>query len=125
MNDFIAFLNFFDHAWPFILIIFACIIRIYFEWKKFAPLTKTQKIEIALKAIQETMIKRVSWAEVEWQEFAKTGSIKRAQVIAEIYEEYPVLKEYMDQESLTKKIDELIDESLTEVRKVISDGGKK
>lgn len=119
MSGWIIFLEFIEKNWPFLLIILACVINIYFQWKKYAPLTREQKIQIALKTIQETILKRVSLAEIDWSDFQKTGSIKRAQVIAEIYEEYPILKEYSDQEALTKLIDDYINESLKEVREII------
>ena len=123
MKGLIVFLTWFKDFWPFILIVIACGIKVYFSLKESGVLglTTEQKIDIALKAIQETILQRVSIAEMDWDCWKKAGSIKRAQVIAEIYEEHPILKEYVDQERVIKLIDEYIEKALEVMKKSIEE----
>ena len=81
--------------------------------------TAYEKIEIAKKQIQTTILKMISDAEVDWQEWSKAGSIKRAQVIKQIYEEYPILSKVVDQKALTEWIDEQIDSALDTLREIV------
>ena len=81
--------------------------------------SQDEKIEIAKKQIQTTILKMISDAEVDWQEWSKAGSIKRAQVIKQIYEEYPILSKVVDQKALTEWIDEQIDSALDTLREIV------
>lgn len=56
-----------------------------------------EKIKIAKSQIQETILKMISDAECEWEDWNAAGSIKRSQVIEEIYRKYPILSKVKDQ----------------------------
>ena len=75
--------------------------------------------KLAKKQIQTTILKMISDAEVDWQEWSKAGSIKRSQVIKQIYEEYPILTKVVDQDALIKYIDEQIDGALDTLREIV------
>lgn len=81
--------------------------------------SQDEKIEIAKKQIQTTILKMISDAEVDWQEWSEAGSIKRAQVIKQIYEEYPILSKVVDQKALIEWIDEQIDSALDTLREIV------
>lgn len=65
-------------------------------------------------------MKLISDAEVDYEDWNKAGSIKRAQVIQKIFTDYPVLSKVANQEELIKWIDTMIDESLKELRKIVA-----
>lgn len=115
------FLQLVNDNWTVIIVIAALGISIEKKVKEFFSKTDEEKIEIAKKHIQETMLKLITDAEIDWQDYKKAGSVKRAQVIEEIFEKYPVLSKATDQESLIAWIDETIDESLKTMREVFTE----
>lgn len=91
-------------------------------WKKASTYLKKsddEKIKIAKEQIRETMLKLVTEAELDYNNWVKAGAVKRAQVVEIIFQKYPVLNRVTDQESLIKWIDEMIDEALKEMRSII------
>ena len=52
----------------------------------------------------------------------KAGKIKRSEVITQIYDKYPVLKEVLNQEELVAYIDAEIDNALKNLEEVIAQG---
>lgn len=115
------FLQLINDNWTVIIIIVALIISIARKAKDFFSKSDDEKIEIAKKQIQQTMLKLVTDAETDYLEWKHAGSVKRAQVIEEIFETYPVLSKVTDQEELIKWIDNVIDESLETMRKVFEE----
>ena len=69
-------------------------------------------------------MKLISDAEIDYESWNKAGSIKRAQVIQKIFADYPILAKVTDQEKLVEWIDETIDTSLKELRKIVADNPK-
>ena len=67
------------------------------------------------------MLKMITDAEVDYEDWNKAGSIKRSQVIKEIFKEYPVLSKVTNQEEIIQFIDDAIDNSLKELRKTIEE----
>lgn len=118
------FLMFVNNNWTAIIICIALIIAIVRKAKKFFSKSNDEKIEIAKKQIAETMIKMVTEAELSYEEWTKAGSIKRSQVIEEIYQKYPVLSKVADQEELIKWIDTAINEALKTMRGVFAENTK-
>ena len=66
-------------------------------------------------------MKLITDAEVDYKTWEKAGSIKRAQVIQKIFSEYPVLAKVSNQEEIVQFIDNAINESLKELRKIVSE----
>lgn len=96
-------------------------------WKKiesYSKLSTDKKIEIAKKQISENILKLITQAEKDYAEWEKAGSIKRSEVISEIYKEYPILAKVVNQEELVKWIDEQIDNALPTLRDIIKQNEK-
>ena len=81
------FLQLLNDNWTSILVCIGLVIGIVKKTQDYMSKSQDEKIEIAKKQIQTTILKMISDAEVDWQEWSKAGSIKRAQVIKQIYEE--------------------------------------
>lgn len=113
------FLQLLNDNWTSILVCIGLVIGIVKKTQDYMSKSQDEKIEIAKKQIQTTILKMISDAEVDWQEWSKAGSIKRAQVIKQIYEEYPILSKVVDQKALTEWIDEQIDSALNTLREIV------
>lgn len=113
------FLNIINDNWTTILVCAGLIVGIVKKTQDYLSKSDDEKIEIAKAQIKQVILKKISDAEVDYEEWNKAGSIKRSQVIAEIYKEYPILSKVVDQTALTKYIDDAIDDALVELRDVI------
>ena len=107
LNGIKNFLSLINDNWTTILVIVGLALAL---WKK---------IEIAKKQISENILKLITQAEKDYAEWEKAGSIKRSEVISEIYKEYPILAKVVNQEELVKWIDEQIDNALPTLREII------
>ena len=114
------FLQLLNDNWTSILVCIGLVIGIVKKTQEYMYKSQDEKIEIAKKQIQTTILKMISDAEVDWQEWSKAGSIKRAQVIKQIYEEYPILSKVVDQKALTEWIDEQIDSALDTLLEIVN-----
>ena len=113
-----------NNYWTLVVVIIGLSIALYEKIKKYLQTSKEEKIEMAKAALKENLLKYMADAEIEWSDYEKSGEIKRAQVISKIYEDYPILKEYLNQEELIKYIDSEIDKLKVTVDKVITDALK-
>lgn len=114
------FLQFINDNWTSIIIIISLIIAISQKVKSYLAKSNDEKIASAKSQIKEVILKLISDAEVDYEDWNKAGSIKRAQVIQKIFTEYPVLSKVANQEQLIEWIDTIIDESLKELRKIVA-----
>jgi len=119
------FLNFINENWTMIISIITVLIIIIKKAKTYFSLSKEEQIAIAKSQIREIMLRLVTEAECDYREFVKAGSIKRSQVIDEIFAMYPVLSKITNQEEIIIWIDEVIDESLKEMRKIFENNQEK
>lgn len=69
--------------------------------------------------IREVMLALVEQSEDKYKDWVKAGSIKRAEVIAKIYADYPILSLVIDQDKMIKYIDDTIDEALVSLREIL------
>ena len=115
------FLTFIDQNWVSITICIGLILSICKKVKSYLSLSEQEKIDIAKKQIKETILKLVSDAESEYEEYVKAGEIKRSQVIEDIFAMYPILNKVTDQQELITWIDEQIDEALITLRDIIEE----
>lgn len=113
------FLQMVNDNWTTIVVIVALLVSIYKKIMNLFGETDERKIAIAKQQIREIMLKRITDAECEYSEWVKSGSIKRAQVIEEIFVQYPILSKVIDQEEIIAWIDEVIDEALDTLRDII------
>lgn len=121
LNGIQNFLQFINNNWTTIIIIISLVIAIIQRAKSYFSKSTKEKIETAKEQISKIMLKLITDAEVDYSEWSKAGSIKRAQVIKKIYEEYPILSKAVDQEKIIEFIDEAINTSLKELRKIVAE----
>ena len=119
------FLQILNDNWTSILVCAGLIVGIIKKPHDYMSKSQEEKIELAKKQIQTTILKMISDAELEWEEWDKAGSIKRSQVIKQIYEEYPILSKVIDQTELVEWIDNQIDSALDTLRDVIKENQKE
>lgn len=124
LNGIQNFLQFINNNWTTIVVIISLIIAIGKKAYDYFTKSDEEKIEIAKKQISEICLKLISDAEIDYEAWNKAGSIKRAQVIQKIFADYPILAKVTDQEKLVEWIDETIDTSLKELRKIVADNPK-
>ena len=114
------FLQFINDNWTAILIIIALGFSIALKIKNLFTKGKNGQIEIAKAQIKQIILKLITDAEIDYNDWAKSGSIKRAQVIQQIYTDYPILAKVTDQDMLIAWIDNEINSSLKELRKIVA-----
>ena len=119
------FLTLINDNWTTILVIVGLIIGIYQKIKKFLKDTDEAKIEFAKQQISNVVLKMITDAEKDYQQYAKAGEIKRSQVIKQIFDDYPVLERVVDQGALIALIDAEIDNALKTLREVIKETKKE
>lgn len=120
LNGIQNFLQFVNDNWTIIIVIIGLIITIITKVKDYLGKSKEEKIEIAKKQIEQIMLKLVTEAEIDYNEWFKAGAIKRAQVIDEIFLKYPILSKTTNQDELIMWFDIMIDESLETMKDIIS-----
>lgn len=121
LNGIQNFLQFVDNNWTSIVVIISLIIAIYQKVKHYLSKSNQEKIESAKAQIKEIVLKLITDAEVDYEAWNKAGSIKRSQVIQKIFADYPILSKVADQKEVIAWIDEFIDESLKELRKIVAE----
>lgn len=119
LNGINRFLMLINDNWTTIAVMLGLLFGIYKKVQSFISKSDDEKIEIVKKEIQETMLKMISDAEQNYADWNKAGSIKRSQVIREIYERYPILSKAIDQEAMIAWIDKEIDNSLKTLREIV------
>ena len=119
LNGIKNFLSLINDNWTTILVIIGLALALWKKIESYSKLSTYKKIEIAKKQISENILKLITQAEKDYAEWEKAGSIKRSEVISEIYKEYPILAKVVNQEELVKWIDEQIDNALPTLREII------
>lgn len=115
------FLTIVYNNWTTILVCIGLIVGIVKKTIDFFSKSNEEKVAIAKSQIQVTILKMISDAEIEWEDWSKAGSIKRAQVIKQIYDEYPILSTVATQEEVIAYIDKEIDNSLKTLRAIVAE----
>lgn len=121
MTAFKNFLHIINDNWTTILVIIGLIISIVKKTMDYFSKTDEERIQIAKKQISESMLKMISDAEVNWNDWMGAGSIKRSEVIKRVFDEYPILSKVVEQEALIAWIDEQINTSLKTLREVVAE----
>ena len=117
INNVLMFIN--DH-WTQLTIILGLGTILWKKVRAFLAKSDEEKIQIALKQAREIILDKVTAAEIDYSEWKKSGAIKRAQVLDEIFKQYPILSKVTSQEEIIKKLDEYIDEALKTLREIIA-----
>ena len=121
MKSLMNLLTFLDENWTYILIIFSLAYGIYKRVMKIIQTSERSKVDTTIMIVSNIILEKLATAEEDWINYKKTGTIKRSKVINEIYEQYPILKKYVDQEYIINKLDELIDEGLKTLEKTLQE----
>ena len=124
LNGIKNFLSLINDNWTTILVIVGLALALWKKIESYSKLSTDKKIKIAKKQISENILKLITKAEKDYAEWEKAGSIKRSEVISEIYKEYPILAKVVNQEELVKWIDEQIDNALPTLRDIIKQNEK-
>ena len=124
LNGIRNFLQIINDNWVTICVILGLIVSLYTKIKNYIGKSDEEKIAIAKKQIQETMLKMITTAEIDFADWNEAGTIKRAQVIRDIYERYPILEKAVDQDEVIAWIDEEINNSLKTLRKIVKENTK-
>lgn len=115
------FLQLINDNWTTIAVVLGLIVAVSRKVIKYFSMSDEDKIAIAKKHIEETMLKMVGDAEEDYEEWNKAGSLKRAQVIKQIFADYPILSKVVNQDELIKWIDDTINDALDELREIIKE----
>lgn len=102
--------NFILENWSNIVFVAAVFIAVFFRIKKFFSMSKEDQKEAVLKVVKEEILKIMSDAEKDWDNYVKSGEIKKSQVINTIYEQFPALSSFANQDEIIKQISDMIDE---------------
>ena len=124
LNGIKNFLSLINDNWTTILVIVGLALALWKKIESYSKLSTDKKIEIAKKQISENILKLITQAEKDYAEWENAGSIKRSEVISEIYKEYPILAKVVNQDKLVKWIDEQIDNALPTLRDIIKENEK-
>lgn len=112
--------NSLSNSLPTIIIVIAIIIGVVRIVIQYSKMTKEERVNAALKVIKEELLKLMSDAEIEWEDYKKSGELKKSQVLKEIYSQFPFLATYIDQDTLVNKLYELIDNEMENMNKIIN-----
>ena len=118
------FLSIVNDNWTLIIVIAGICIALKKKVKSYLSLSDNEKIDIAKQQISESMLKMITDAEEDYDSWVKAGEIKRSQVIKKIFEDYPILNNVTDQDSLIKWIDAEIKDALKTLRVIIEENSK-
>lgn len=120
MNGINSFLAFVNNNWTAIVVMVGLLIGVIKKIKDYSKKTDEEKITLAKLYIKQGLLKMITEAELDYEQWKNAGSIKRSQVVQEIYDRYPVLEKVADQQELLKWIDAEIDAALVILREIIS-----
>ena len=119
------FLSYLSENWVMILVLIGAAFSIGKMISKYLSLNNEEKVAVAKRLIKEAMLKMITEAEIDFEEWNKSGSIKRSKVIADIYEKYPILSKAASQEEVIAFIDSEINNSLKTLREVLKENKKE
>lgn len=121
LNSIQKFLQFLFDNWTAILVCIGLIIGLIQRTKHWFSKSKEERYLIAKQQIKEIILGKITFAENSFAEWNKSGSIKRSQVIDEIYSQYPILGKIVDQSEVIAWLDKEIDDALKTLKDVIKE----
>ena len=125
LNGINKFLTFINNNWTSIVVLIGLLVGLYIKIKNFVSKSEEERIEFVKIQIKEGMLKMITDAEINFESWNKAGSIKRSQVIKQIYDQYPILSKIVDQEAFIQWIDTEINNSLKTLREIVNNNGKE
>lgn len=125
LNGINKFLTFINNNWTSIVVLIGLLVGLYIKIKNFVSKSKEERIEFVKIQIKESMLKMITDAEINFESWNKAGSIKRSQVIKQIYDQYPILSKIVNQEAFIQWVDIEINNSLKTLREIVNNNGKE
>lgn len=119
------FLSFLNDNWTLIIVIAGLCVALGRKVKSYISLSNDEKIEIAKTQISESILKMITDAEKDYDDWVNAGAIKRSQVIKKIFEDYPILNNMTNQEEVIKWIDTEINNALKTLRTIVEENSKR
>ena len=119
MNGINNFANLIQGQWTNIVVVIAIIAGLVRSIITYYTMNEEQRVQAALKVISEELMKMMVQAEIQWKDYKKSGELKRSQVIKDIYNQFPFLSRYMDQEKLVQTIYEMIDKQMDNMNELM------
>lgn len=112
MTGFNNFIHLIQSQWTNIVVVIAIIATVVKTTLSYSSMTEEQRVQSALKVVKEELMRLMCQAEIQWKDYKKSGDLKRSQVIKDIYNQFPFLSKYMDQDKLVKTIYDMIDKQM-------------
>lgn len=125
LNGINKFLTFINDNWTSIVVLIGLLVGLYIKIKNFVSKSEEERIEFVKIQIKEGMLKMITDAEINFESWNKAGSIKRSQVIKQIYDQYPILSKIVDQEAFIQWVDIEINNSLKTLREIVNNNEKE
>lgn len=125
LNGINKFLTFINNNWTSILVLIGLLMGLYIKIKNFVSKSEEERIEFVKIQIKEGMLKMITDAEINFESWNKAGSIKRSQVIKQIYDQYPILSKIVDQDAFIQWVDTEINNSLKTLREIVNNNDKE
>jgi len=119
MNGINNFANLIQGQWTNIVVVIAIVAGLVRSIITYYTMNEEQRVQAALKVISEELMKMMVQAEIQWKDYKKSGELKRSQVIKDIYNQFPFLSRYMDQEKLVQTIYEMIDKQMDNMNELM------
>lgn len=119
------FLSFLNDNWTLIIVIAGLCVALGRKVKSYISLSNDEKIEIAKTQISESILKMITDAEEDYDDWVNAGAIKRSQVIKKIFEDYPILNNMTNQGEVIKWIDVEINNALKTLRTIVEENSKR
>ena len=119
MNGLKNFLQYLSDNWTGIMVCIGIIVGIVNRTLAYLNKSNDLKLAVAKQQIKEIVLRMITDAEIDFNDWEQSGKIKRSQVIEEIYAKYPILAKAKSQKEVIDFIDTQIDNALKELRSVI------
>lgn len=113
------FLRFLNENYVSIMICLGLIIGFAQKMHTFFKKSKDEQLEIVKSQIHEIILRLITSAEMDFDQWNEAGEIKRAQVINDILGRFDILNRVTNQAEIIAFIDNEINESLKTLRKIV------
>lgn len=113
------FLILLSENWTTILICFGLIAGMIQKAINYFSKPKEAQIEAIKVQIEQILLSLITEAEYDYNQTEKAGEIKRAQVIDQIYDRFPILEKVINQQELVDWLDAEIDKSLETLKDIL------
>jgi hypothetical protein len=120
MTAIVNLLTLINDNWATIITIIGLSILLGKKVKEYMALSEHDRVNIALKAVRTQLLEIMSEAEIAWDNYKKTGEIKKSKVFQVVYDKFPILKEYCDQDMIISEIEKMIDDLKPQMDKIIN-----